>query len=269
MHGTLRRLHGGQGANDEQGTDRGRGADGGRRHDRRRRQHGGQRRPGTTIDRFRLNELLSQAAFGGRRSNVYRRITALAAVRPGDAVLDVGCSAGYLVRKLASATGPGGRVTGVDPSEAAIGYGQRHAGPGLTFTVGTAQALPLPDESIDVVTSTLAIHHVPARRRQDALAEMYRVTKPGGRLLLADFDPARPPLPLHPGAKRTRRAAASIGSLEELAAQAGFQIESTGTLPLLRYVTAIRPTAPRTVDDIMAAGGERWVAGGERGRPTG
>lgn len=91
------------------------------------------------------------------------------------------------------------------------------------------------------MTSTLAIRHVPARRRQDALAEIYRVTKPGGRLLLAGFDPARPPFPLHPGAKRTRRAAASVGSLEELAVGAGYQIESTGVLPLLRYVTAVRP----------------------------
>ena len=94
------------------------------------------------------------------------------------------------------------------------------------------------------MTCTLALHHVPARRRQDALAEMYRVTKPGGRLLLADFDPARPPFPLHPGARRTRHATASVGPLEELAAQAGYQIESTGTLPLLRYVTAVRPAAP-------------------------
>jgi ubiquinone/menaquinone biosynthesis C-methylase UbiE len=168
-------------------------------------------------------------------------------VRPGAAVLDVGCSAGYLARKLAAAAEPGGRVTGVDPSQAAISYAQRHAGlAGLatTFTVGTAQDLPLPDTSFDVVTCTLALHHVPVRRRQDALAEMYRVTKPGGRLLLADFDPARPPFPLHPGARRTRHATASVGPLEELAAQAGYQIESTGTLPLLRYVTAVRPAAP-------------------------
>jgi ubiquinone/menaquinone biosynthesis C-methylase UbiE len=203
--------------------------------------HGGQRAQGTTIDRFRLNELVSQVAFAGRRGRVYRRIVALAGVRPGDAVLDVGCSGGYLARKLAAAVGRGGRVAGVDPSRAAVGYARRHAGPVTTFTVGTAQDLPLPDASFDVVTCTLTMHHVPARRRQDALAEMYRVTRPGGRLLIADFDPVRSPFPLHPGARRMRRAAATVGPLGELAAAAGYQVETVGTLPLLRYITAIRP----------------------------
>ncbi|MHB1595263.1 MAG: class I SAM-dependent methyltransferase [Streptosporangiaceae bacterium] len=213
-------------------------------HDTLRRLHGGQRAHGTTIDRFRLNELVSQLAFAGRRGRVYRRITALAGVRAGDAVLDVGCSGGYLARKLAAAAGPGGRVAGVDPSRAAIGYAQRRAASAMTFTVGTAQDLPLPDASFDVVTCTLAMHHVPARKRAGALAEMYRVTRPGGRLLIADFDPARSPFPLHPGARRMRRAAATVGLLEELATAAGYQVEAAGTLPLLRYVTAVRPGSP-------------------------
>jgi ubiquinone/menaquinone biosynthesis C-methylase UbiE len=206
--------------------------------------HGGQRGGGATLDRFRLNELVSQVAFAGRRGRVYRRIVALAGVKPGDAALDVGCSGGYLARKLAAAAGPGGRVIGVDPSEAAIGYARRHASPAMSFTAGTAQDLPLLDASFDVVTCTLAMHHVPARKRADALAEMFRVTRPGGRLLVADFDPSRRPLPLHPGGGRMRRAAATVGPLEELAAGAGFQIESAGTLPLLRYITAARPGSP-------------------------
>jgi ubiquinone/menaquinone biosynthesis C-methylase UbiE len=203
--------------------------------------HARQRGKGTTIDRFRLNEMVSQIAFGGRRSRVYQQIISLAGVRPGDLVLDVGSSSGYLARKLAAATGPAGRVTGVDPSEAAIAYARRHAPPTITFTVGTAQDLDLPDTTFDIVTSTLAIHHIPARQRQAAFREMYRVTKPGGHLLAADFDPFRRPLPLHPGGRRMRRAAATVGPLEELAAAAGYQVESTGQLPLLRYVLAIRP----------------------------
>jgi hypothetical protein len=83
----------------------------------------------------------------------------------------------------------------------------------MSFTVGIAQDLPLLDSSFDVVTCTLAMHHVPARR----------------------------PLPLHPGGRRMRHAAATVGPLEELAATAGYLVESSGHLPLLRYVVAIRP----------------------------
>ena len=210
-------------------------------HDTLRRLHGKRRGTGTTIDRFRLNELVSQIAFGGRRSRVYRQIVALAGVRPGDSVLDVGSSSGYLARKLAAAAGPAGHVVGVDPSEAAIAYARRHAPPSTTFTVGTGQDLDLADSSFDVVTCTLAIHHIPARKRGAAFAEMYRVTKPGGRLLAADFDPSRRPLRLHPGGRRMRGAAATVGPLADLAATAGYRVESTGRLPLLRYVLAIRP----------------------------
>jgi hypothetical protein len=98
--------------------------------------HTGRRGAGTTIDRFRLNEVMSQIAFGGRRRRVYQRIVALSGVRPGDSVLDVGSSGGFLARKLAAAAGPGGQVTGVDPSAHPAANPGRHGGLGACGAPG-------------------------------------------------------------------------------------------------------------------------------------
>jgi ubiquinone/menaquinone biosynthesis C-methylase UbiE len=223
MHDTFRKLHAG------------RKPHGGRKP------HAGQHGNGTTINRVRLYDVVAEVLFGGRRGRVYRRIVSLAGVRPGDSVLDVGCNGGYLVRKLAAATGPAGRVTGVDPSQAAIDYARRRAAAGTTFAVGVAQDLDLPDESFDVVTCTLAMHHVPARQRATAFGEMYRVTRPGGRLLVADFDPVRRRFTLHPGLARMRRAAAASGPLEDLASAAGYAVTGSGQLPVVNYLVAVRP----------------------------
>jgi ubiquinone/menaquinone biosynthesis C-methylase UbiE len=192
--------------------------------------------------------------FAGRRGRVYDRIVVLSGVQPGDSVLDVGSSSGYLTFRLAAAAGPSGRVTGVDPSEPAIAYARRHARPGLEFTVGVAQDLGLPDASFDVVTCTLAVHHIPARQRQAAFAEMYRVTRPGGRLLTADM-----PSLLHSGGRRESRATAAAGPLPDLAAAAGYQVESAGKLPLLRYIVAVRPqeSAARPQPLSPSAAGKR------------
>ena len=83
-----------------------------------RRMHASPRRAGTTIDRFRLNALVTQVAFAGRRRRVYRQIVGLSGTEPGDRVLDLGCSSGYLARMLAAAaaTGP------LDELAAAAGY---------------------------------------------------------------------------------------------------------------------------------------------------
>lgn len=190
-------------------------------------------RTGITLDAHRFNTAVNHAMFLGRRGRVYDRIVTLSAVRPGDTVLDVGSSSGYLTRRLAAVAGPSGHATGVDPAVPAIAYAQRYAGPSLSFTVGVAQDLPLPDEAFDVVTCTLAMHHITAGQRGAAFAEMYRVTRPGGRLLVADIMPLA-------------RMAGESGShpdgpFADLAAAAGYRVESAGKLPLLGYLVAVRP----------------------------
>ena len=194
---------------------------------------------GITLRAFRFNAAVNHLMFAGRRGRVYDRIVVLSGVQPGDSVLDVGSSSGYLTGRLAAAAGPSGRVTGVDPSKPAIAYARRHARPGTTYTVGVAQDLGLPDASFDVVTCTLAMHHVPARQRQAAFAEMYRVTRPGGRLLTADLAPL-----LRSGRQKEPQATAD-DPLRDLAATAGYLVDSAGQLPLLRYVVAVRPPESR------------------------
>jgi len=206
-----------------------------------RNRHGHPSREGATLDRVRLNETATQIAFGGRRRRVYACIAALSGARPGDRVLDVGCGGGYLARLLAAAVAPGGQVTGLDPSAPAIGYARKRAAANCSFVVGAAQDLPWPDQSFDVVASTLAAHHIPDAARQDAFGEMYRVLRPGGALLIADFRPSGRRHSLHSRVTASRHGSAV--PLEDLAAAAGFRIEAGGDLPLLRYVRAIRPGA--------------------------
>jgi ubiquinone/menaquinone biosynthesis C-methylase UbiE len=206
-----------------------------------RNRHGHPSREGATLDHVRLNETVTHIAFGGRRRRVYARISVLSGARPGDQVLDIGCGGGYLARLLAAAVAPGGQVTGLDTSAPAIGYARKRAAANCSFVLGAAQDLPWPDGSFDVVASTLAAHHIPGAARQDAFGEMYRVLRPGGALLVADFRPSGRRHSLHSRVTASRHGSAV--PLEDLAAAAGFRVEGRGDLPLLGYVRAVRPGA--------------------------
>lgn len=108
-------------------------------------------------------------------------------VEPGAVVVDVGTGPGLLLHHLADR---GARLHGVDPSGPMVDIARRAAeGAGLAerleFAAGSAQDLPFPDASVDLLVSTLSLHHWPDHPA--AAAEARRVLRPGGRLLAYDF----------------------------------------------------------------------------------
>jgi arsenite methyltransferase len=111
------------------------------------------------------------------------------AIRPGDVVLDVGAGSGTDALVAARLTGPAGRVYGLDMTAAMAGKLRRLASAAgihhLAVVEGNAEAIPLADASVDVVTSNGVLNLVPDKRR--AVAEIFRVLRPGGRLQLADI----------------------------------------------------------------------------------
>jgi arsenite methyltransferase len=123
---------------------------------------------------------------------VEQRHAALAALhlQPGEDVLDVGAGPGLLAAEMADAVGPGGSVRGIDSSESMLALARGRSLPEtaaeIEFRVGDACALPYHDRSVDVVTSTQVYEYV--ENVPVALAEAYRVLRPGGRLLVLDTD---------------------------------------------------------------------------------
>jgi ubiquinone/menaquinone biosynthesis C-methylase UbiE len=103
-------------------------------------------------------------------------------------ILDVGCGTGRLLRS-AAATFPGTSLTGVDAAPGMVRQAAASgpAGDSIRFQQATAEDLPFPSGSFDLVFSTMTFHHWHDQRR--GMAEVSRLLTPRGRWLLADFMP--------------------------------------------------------------------------------
>jgi ubiquinone/menaquinone biosynthesis C-methylase UbiE len=170
----------------------------------------------TIADRY---DLITRLLSYGRDQQWKRRLIATAAIAPGERVLDLACGTGDLAFE---ASALGATVIGLDltprmvhlarerargtPMPAAHAGTAAHSGAGApahssatthpgvaAFTVGDMMSLPVPDASFDVVTTGYGLRNVPVL--DDAIREIHRVLKPGGRLLSLDFNrPSSAPL---------------------------------------------------------------------------
>jgi ubiquinone/menaquinone biosynthesis C-methylase UbiE len=159
---------------------------------------------------------------------IHQEMITLAALQDGHRVLDVGCGTGNLLRSL------GKRyrtvdLTGLDPDPKALARAARktrRAGLNIRLDEGFAQALPYPDASFDRVFSSLMLHHLDNESKNALLAEIRRVLRPNGQLVLADM------MAEEHGHGRSRMHENIGDAVSQRIAEAGFTVDPTRTMPL-------------------------------------
>ena len=135
-------------------------------------------------------------SFGGDKA-IREKLIELAEPVLSEKVLDVGCGTGTLALGIKRQVGTG-EVHGVDASPEMIQFAKEKAaknGSDIDFQVALIEAIPFPDASFDLVTSSLMLHHLPDDVKAKGFLEIRRVLKPGGRFMAMDFAaPSHSPL---------------------------------------------------------------------------
>jgi ubiquinone/menaquinone biosynthesis C-methylase UbiE len=187
-----------------------------------------------------------------RIGRLHAGMVRLASPEPGQRVLDVGCGTGNLLLAL-GARRPDLDLTGIDPDPLALSRATRkagRAGTAVRWDRGYADALPYPDGSVDRVFSSLMLHHLDPPAKDAMLAEVRRVLRPGGVLVLADLDGhgqehghGREHRPFRRRMQVGRRLRDNAGIPERIAAAglvpdapAAFPMRRVGTVAIVRAV---------------------------------
>lgn len=193
---------------------------------------------GRTIHWAVLYDLGTTVLSFGRDRAVRAMVLELAGLRPGDAVLDIGCGPGNLAIAAAALVRPTGRVHGIDAAPEMTALARRKAARrsvNVDFAVGVMESLAFADGEFDAVLNTFVLHHLPDDLKRAGFREIRRVLKPGGRFVAVDFasEPRAHALiqrllavfrahePMHHGVDR----------LPAMLAEAGFIDVSTGRTP--------------------------------------
>jgi len=153
-------------------------------------------------------------------------LTALAGRLGSGRLLDIGAGTGRLLERLGQGR-PGLALFGLDRSAGML-RAARRARPHLNLIRGAAEALPFPDESFDVVTTTLSFHHWSDQR--EALREVRRILRPGGTFALADVSIDDLPGwgPFRAVARRTLAHGLALEERHRLLDGAGLQVVQEG-----------------------------------------
>lgn len=137
----------------------------------------------------RYYDLVAWLVLKGQASGIRKEVLRIAQLRPGQAVLDVGCGTGLLTQMAARGVAPSGTAVGIDASPEMIATAQRKASrvPNAAFQLSPIQQLPFEDNRFDVALSSFMMHHLPPSEGQKGLIEVARVLKPGGHLVIVDL----------------------------------------------------------------------------------
>ena len=193
---------------------------------------------------------------------------ALASLREGETVVDLGSGAGFDAFLAATAVGDSGRVIGVDMTPEMISKARENAAKGgcrnVEFRLGEIEHLPVADNSVDIIISNCVINLSP--EKPQVFAEAYRVLRPGGRLAVSDIVLLKPLPPALANSVAAYVGCLAGASLKEdylaMLRQAGFtQVEvvgessfNIGDMANDPMVAAILEEARLGVDEAREAG---------------